>query len=371
LIKNQDVGEKTMSTLADAIAAMHEVSDTLMAGTYWVGVDFDGTLVKSAKYPAIGKPIPRMVNEIRKWIKNGVRVDNHPDLIHTIRLFTARAGDAKQRKILGAWCRQHLGKELEVTNVKDSGLVRIVDNISIHVDENTGKIHDDYHAGGPGSGWTTEGGHVKHTGVTSKGLMEHFQGFSRNPLSKTMKKVTNALEKAKLDSRYFDSRHLTKVRGADSLAYIHPLAVANYNEKHRKLEFRNDASKDDIIHELAHHLDIAFVRSPDKQDGDKHEINKAVAQKVQADYTSEWQAAKDKLSGELGHRFNFTNDNAKIPSSSAKGLPTLYSADSPKEWFAESFYLYVKGGQYRTHLENVAPKTAAAVKTVISGRIFK
>lgn len=229
----------------------------------------------------------------------------------------------------------------------------------------------DMSSGGPGSGWTKENGHVGTQKENANHLTEHLQGLSKNPLPAFVKKAAKSLESAGLDKRYFENRQMSKFRTADHLA-IHPLAIANYNEAKRMLEFRNDAGKDDVTHELAHHLDLTFVRKPDAQDGDKVTINAKVAAKVVSDYTKEWQAAKDNLTEELGHRFRFSNDYQKMESKLGlvKNLPTLYAADGPKEWFAESLSQYCKGGQYRDRLERIAPLTAAAVKTVLTGRIF-
>jgi hypothetical protein len=226
--------------------------------------------------------------------------------------------------------------------------------------------------GGPGSGWTTENGHVGHSSISAHDLTSHLQGLSKNPLPDFVKHAAKSLEAAGLDKRYFESRQMSKFRIADHLA-IHPLAIANYNESKRMLEFRKDAGKDDVTHELAHHLDLTFLRSPDKQAGDNAEINKPLAAKVIAAYTSEWQAAKDQMSEDLGHRFRFSNDYEQVQKTPSmyKNSPTLFALDGPKEWFAESLSQYVKGGQYRDRLERIAPETFAAVKTVLTGRIFK
>jgi hypothetical protein len=175
-----------------------------------------------------------------------------------------------------------------------------------------------------------------------------------------------------VDHRFFESRHLTKFRTADKLA-IHPLAIGNYNESHRILEFRNDTDADTVTHELAHHIDIAFTRQPNREPGDRFSINRLAATKVVADYTEEYQAARSRLSEQIGHKFNFTNDYKKLESSSkmVRGLPTLYAADSAKEWWAESVMLYAKGGAAKERLGNVAPKTYRAIETVLKGKIFK
>lgn len=133
-----------MQTLSQALISMQAATTILQAKSeniaFWIGVDFDGTLVKQAKYPAVGPPVMKMVREVRNWVKNGVKVDDYPEIIKVIKIFTARAGDAKQRAIVQAWTKKYLGKTLEVTNVKDSGLVRIVDNIAVRVEKDKGTI---------------------------------------------------------------------------------------------------------------------------------------------------------------------------------------------------------------------------------------
>lgn len=233
-------------------------------------------------------------------------------------------------------------------------------------------VQNEVAAGGPGSGWTTENGHVKHATIKAANLVDHLQKISNKPLPRFVKTAAKQLEAAGLDQRYFQSRLLTKFRTADKLA-IHPLAIANYNESKRLLEFRNDVDAGSVTHELAHHLDLTFTRQPDKQVGDNVKINKEMAAKVITAYTEEYKAAKATLSEAIGHNFRFANDYQKMEKQPglAKGLPTLYAVDGPKEWFAECFYLYAKGGASRDRLERIAPNTAAAVKTVMTGRIFR
>ena len=99
----------------------------------WIGVDLDGTL---AHYDGdwnpnkIGAPIPRMVDHVKRWIADG----------KTVKIFSARAGDADQRKMIGDWTAEHIGKRLEATNVKDYTCEAIYDDRAHHVVTNTGEI---------------------------------------------------------------------------------------------------------------------------------------------------------------------------------------------------------------------------------------
>lgn len=99
----------------------------------WIGVDLDGVLAMSVGwngYDHIGEPIRPMLKRVKRWIKEGRKV----------KIFSSRAevGNAGIKPIQ-EWCVKHgLGK-LEVTNIKDSGLVEIWDDLAVRVEENTGK----------------------------------------------------------------------------------------------------------------------------------------------------------------------------------------------------------------------------------------
>lgn len=109
----------------------------------WIGVDLDGTLAKYDKWRGtqnIGEPVTAMVDRVKAWISGGIEV----------KIFTARmAGHGKP--IIGGgvedvvtpiqdWCRKHLGQALEVTNVKDFGMLELWDDRAIQVEVNTGRI---------------------------------------------------------------------------------------------------------------------------------------------------------------------------------------------------------------------------------------
>ena len=101
----------------------------------WIGVDLDGTLAKIEGWQGpteIGKPINAMVTRVKRWLKNG----------RTVKIMTARAA-TKDTAVIDAvktWCKQHIGQELEVTNIKDLDMVALFDDKAIRVEKNTGKI---------------------------------------------------------------------------------------------------------------------------------------------------------------------------------------------------------------------------------------
>jgi hypothetical protein len=116
----------------------------------WIGIDLDGCLAEYHGWPkdnSIGAPIPKMVERVRKWFGEG----------KNIKIFTARVcvreGISKesgleatsafaesQRQLIKEWCRTHLGFVLEVTNVKDFGMIRLYDDRCIQVEANTGRL---------------------------------------------------------------------------------------------------------------------------------------------------------------------------------------------------------------------------------------
>lgn len=99
----------------------------------WRGVDLDCTL---AKYPTpgglnqIGEPIKPMLNMVLDWLNAG----------EDIRIFTARAVDPEQVLLVEAWCLEHLGRKIPVTNVKDFGMICLYDDRAVQVERNTGRL---------------------------------------------------------------------------------------------------------------------------------------------------------------------------------------------------------------------------------------
>jgi len=113
--------------------------------TRWVGVDFDGTLATwNCPWPenwrATGKPIPRMVKRVKRWIAEG----------KDVRIFTARMDGYHPkdgpipihmvRESIEDWCLKYLGVILPVTNRKDYWCEAIYDDRAIQVERDTGRL---------------------------------------------------------------------------------------------------------------------------------------------------------------------------------------------------------------------------------------
>lgn len=97
----------------------------------WIGVDLDGTLAHydSTKGPnVIGQPIKPMLNRVLDWLNAG----------KDVRIFTARASVPELIPEVVAWCKEHLGREIPVTNVKDFGTIEIWDDRAVQVEMNKG-----------------------------------------------------------------------------------------------------------------------------------------------------------------------------------------------------------------------------------------
>lgn len=105
-----------------------------MSQSGWIGVDLDATLAEYHGWNGgkIGKPVPLMVNRVKLWLDQGV----------TVKIFTARVctGDAEQIALIKAWCREHIGQELEVTATKDFSMIELWDDRAWRVEPNTGVI---------------------------------------------------------------------------------------------------------------------------------------------------------------------------------------------------------------------------------------
>jgi hypothetical protein len=99
-----------------------------------IAVDFDRTLCSYASYPEqglkFGEPIQPMVDLVKGKINAGEKVV----------IFTARAKYPEQIKLVGEWCKEHLGQKLEVTNIKRMTFTKIYDDLAVAVEPNTGKL---------------------------------------------------------------------------------------------------------------------------------------------------------------------------------------------------------------------------------------
>lgn len=111
-------------------------------GDGWIGVDLDGTLATYDGWRGpehIGAPVPAMVERVKRWLAAG----------HDVRVFTARVSidqsevgpDAVRfiARTIEAWCVEHIGQALPITNVKDFGMVELWDDRAVTVEANTGR----------------------------------------------------------------------------------------------------------------------------------------------------------------------------------------------------------------------------------------
>jgi hypothetical protein len=99
----------------------------------WIGVDLDGTLAYYDCWRGvdhIGAPVPAMLLRVKGWLMAG----------EDVRIFTARASDPAAVPAIDAWCLEHVGRVLPVTNVKDFQLVVLYDDRAIGVEANTGRL---------------------------------------------------------------------------------------------------------------------------------------------------------------------------------------------------------------------------------------
>ena len=110
----------------------------------WFGVDLDGTLAKhepGTGVDHVGEPIPLMLERVREWLADG----------RVVKIVTARVArrswdrteSEHQRALIKAWCREHLGQELEVTCEKDYGMLELWDDRAVGVLLNEGVRADD------------------------------------------------------------------------------------------------------------------------------------------------------------------------------------------------------------------------------------
>ncbi len=108
-----------------------------MSESGWIGVDLDGTLAvyEGWNNGEIGKPVPLMLERVKSWISEGVKV----------KIFTARVGvtfDENYKnemvKIIQDWTEKYTGVRLEVTATKDFSMIELWDDRAVQVIPNKG-----------------------------------------------------------------------------------------------------------------------------------------------------------------------------------------------------------------------------------------
>jgi len=107
-----------------------------MEKTECYGVDLDGTLAEYYEWKGvshIGKAIPKMLNKVKGWIDEGIRIV----------IFTARATDPDSIETIVEWLEDNGIGGLEITNIKTNDISRIYDDRAIQVKRNEGSILGD------------------------------------------------------------------------------------------------------------------------------------------------------------------------------------------------------------------------------------
>lgn len=111
----------------------------------WIGVDLDGTLAEYTGWTgdpfSIGRPIPRMVERVKEWLRNGEQV-----WLVTARVnFEGRVGpeedpayQAQVRETIDRWCIKYVGQSLPVTYKKNHSMIELWDDRVVQVIPNTG-----------------------------------------------------------------------------------------------------------------------------------------------------------------------------------------------------------------------------------------
>lgn len=107
-------------------------------------VDLDGTL---ARYDGmeifeydpkrVGSPIIKMVNRVKRWLANGDEV-----VIFTARVHPKHglSNIAMAEKAIKEWCKAVIGRELEITCMKDPEIQEFWDDKAIRVGRDNGNL---------------------------------------------------------------------------------------------------------------------------------------------------------------------------------------------------------------------------------------
>lgn len=105
----------------------------------WWGFDLDGTLAEYSSWKGadhIGDLIEPIAELIRELLAEGERVK-----IFTARVTVREDGQHEvARRAIEEYTLKHFGVALEVTNVKDYGMIRLYDDRAVGVEENTGRF---------------------------------------------------------------------------------------------------------------------------------------------------------------------------------------------------------------------------------------
>ena len=99
----------------------------------WIGVDLDGTLAYYDEWRGIdhiGEAIQPMVVFVHQLLAEGKK----------IKIFTARASNYESIPYIREWLIENNLPELEITNIKDFGMIILYDDRCIQVASNSGEM---------------------------------------------------------------------------------------------------------------------------------------------------------------------------------------------------------------------------------------
>ena len=100
-----------------------------------IAVDLDGVLAEYTEWKGpefIGEPIPKMLERVKKWLKEDKEVV----------IFTARIGTKECIPYIEKWLEQNGIGGLRITNVKEREFIEFWDDRAIQVIPNTGERVD-------------------------------------------------------------------------------------------------------------------------------------------------------------------------------------------------------------------------------------
>lgn len=104
-----------------------------------IAVDLDGTLAFQKEPPYgnpldIGEPVPEMVERVKKWVAQGIRVE-----VFTARLHPKYPTEKREmRAHIEKWVKKNIGVILKVTAMKSPNFTEIWDDRAKRVKRNMG-----------------------------------------------------------------------------------------------------------------------------------------------------------------------------------------------------------------------------------------
>lgn len=147
--EDEHLKKAVRSIRSDGLSQRAKPTDKALVDTHgesrqrWIGVDLDGTLAEYHGWVGIehiGSPIPRMVERVDKWLREGKKVK-----IVTARVAPGSDDLQTRRSYIEIWLFHTFGtlaRRIEITHEKDPGMIELWDDRCVQVIPNTGKRID-------------------------------------------------------------------------------------------------------------------------------------------------------------------------------------------------------------------------------------